>query len=242
MWPFCFTLCDFDYSNSTGRLFVVELQDSCPLFSHHPCHYFTNMSRINCNMPTVSLSLRLTLWIWRAGVKGPPTTGSQQTGSDARRRANAPTVRPSSPSLLCPMTAPTPPWPSCRMSPVWSTLPLTPAWRTTVSQAARPAWQPGAAPRRVSVSVQMDVGVCVWRWSILKGRILKLPDEKSAAGSVWLNDGADQLLSPPTVKLDLQHETEALIQTQIQSLFSLMVSDRKPITQLALQLCLYTNP
>lgn len=65
---------------------------------------------------------------------------------------------------------------------------------------------------------------------------------QSAAGSVCLNDGADPLLSPFTVNLDLQHETKALIQPQTQSLFSLMVSDRNPIIQLALQLCLYTDP
>lgn len=102
-----------------------------------------------------NLSLRLTFWIPCAGVKGPLTTGSRQTESDARRRANAPTAHQNSPSLRCPMTAPTPPpWPSCLMSPVWSTPPSTPAWRTTVSQAARPAWPPAAAPRRVSVSVR----------------------------------------------------------------------------------------
>lgn len=98
-----------------------------------------------------------------AGVKAPPTMGSQQTESGARRRANAPTAPRNSPSRHCPATAPTPPpWPSCPTSTAWSTPPSTPAWRTTVSQAAPPVWPPAAPARRVSVSVPADVGV--WRY------------------------------------------------------------------------------
>lgn len=120
------------------------------------CHHFTSMSDISSTL------LRLTFWILPADVKGPPTMGSRQTESGARRRASAPTAHRSSPSPRCPMTAPTPPpWLSCPTIPAWSTPPSTPAWRTTTaSRAAPPAWPLAAAARRVSVSAQMDVCVC----------------------------------------------------------------------------------
>lgn len=87
--------------------------------------------------------------------------GSQQTESDARRRANALTAPQNSPLPPCPMMAPLLLlWPSCQMNLVWSTLPLTPAWRIIVSQAARLAWLLGVAQRRVSVSGRIDVCVC----------------------------------------------------------------------------------
>lgn len=87
--------------------------------------------------------------------------GSQQTESDARRRANALTALQNSPLPPCPMMAPLLLlWLSCQMNRVWSTLPLTPAWRIIVSQAARLAWLLGVAQRRVSVSGRIDVCVC----------------------------------------------------------------------------------
>ena len=168
MWPFPYILtwiCQFSFHRDKQYCFLLpklhvvhySISSRCVTSSVSPFH--PSLILIppcqRCN-----LSLRLTLWSLCAGAKGPLTMGSQQTGNDARRKANVPTAHQNLPSPRCPMTAPPPPlWLSCQMSQVWSTPPLTPAWRTTASQAARRAWPPAAAPRRVSVSGRTDVCV-----------------------------------------------------------------------------------
>ena len=88
-----------------------------------------------------------------AGVKEHRTMAYRLRGSDAPRKETVLTARRSWLWPHCPVMAQPPAlWPCCVTSLAWSTPPMSPAWRTLANQAAPPAWQHAATPRRVSVS------------------------------------------------------------------------------------------